>query len=297
MISRGDSQLMSEDIPVLRDLSRSTSTSTLPFKVHLTKREPDREIRDLFFAGCNQSDELHNLDCEVKSNSTADDIQPPVKDEKLTLVDLAIRMVEEHHLKVQDFGPLSSLDRLFLSNIMYIKNNKAISPDLETEEFVAEVNRQLTSLKEKRNDDRLRFIYKRAIKHLLSQCSAYTANKLHRMQDFESALVEKYFPGHPELAKELMDTSFASKKKLQRLFGLSPVFKVDFLSFARGHIRKYYGRYTQETYSNMFKQLQVQLARKETVVPESLFKNFKRLPWRASDVQSTVEQICSIIKD
>lgn len=296
MLSRSESQKFSEDLPPVVSLSRTESVcSILPFKVHLTKREPDREIRELFCSASQQDDSLGH-DCDAKSSSTAEELTPS-KDGKLTLVDLAIRMIEEHKLKVSDFGPLTGLDRMFLSNIIYIKNNTAVDPELETSEFVTAVNSQLVLLKEKRNDDRLRFIYKRAIKHLLSQCSSYTANKLNRMQDFEQALVQRYFPESPELAKELMDTSFASKKKLQKLFGTSPQFKSDFLGFAKTHIRKYYLKYTQETYSNMFKQLQSMTSRKDGVNPESLFKSFKRLPWRAADVESTVEQICNIVKE
>jgi len=310
-------------MPALRLSRNSSNASQKPFKVHATQREPDIEIKHLFtteptferqvsapfpeFAMC---EDIHT------ASTTADDmtvkIEPKMEpkmepyyqtqhqsqnsgNETLELVHVAIRMVNSQKLSIADYKPLlEPLEKMFLSNILFLKNGAKVSHELETLEFVAKINENLGDSKTKRNDDRLRFVYKRAIKWLLQKCSGYEANKLHRMQDYEVELVNHYFQKNLDIRNELMDTSFASKKKLQKLFRLSPQFKEDFIWFTEYQMESFYTKYTLETYAAMLKILSAKFVKGEVIPQDFLFKHYKRLPWRADDVKSTVRQISTL---
>ena len=300
-------------MPTLKLSRNSSNASQKPFKVHATKREPDIEIRHLFtieptyerqnsaplpeFAMC---EDLHT------ASTTADDITVKIEHqpanppsisgkEPLELIHVAIRMVNDQNLSISDYKSfLEPLEKMFLSNILYLKNGAKVTHELDTVEFVAKVNQSLGDSKTKRNDDRLRFVYKRAIKWLLQKCSGYEANKLHKMRDYEELLTKQYFPHNLTIREELMDTSFASKKKLQKLFKLSPQFKEDFIWFTQYQMESFYTKYTQETYAAMLKILSAKFVKGETVAHDYLFNHYKRLPWRAADVTSTVRQICTL---
>lgn len=277
-----------DDLPSLGELSRQESLGpSLPFRLH--KREPEREKGNY----CTNLDDLLNLDCEVRSSSTNADSAPHI--EQQTVVDLVIRMIEEGRLSTAEYGFLNATDKLYIANILQVRNGTCPSPSLDNDDFVDAVNHALSIIKEKRNDDRLRFVYKRAVKYMLSHCSSYTANKLHRMQDFQESLAQKYFKNQPELAKEAMDTSFASKKKLSKLFMASASFKADFLSFSRGALNHFYSKYTSEVFNNMHKQLLALLAKDSNQGVDALAPHFKRLPWRSSEVQQTVQQIVKLM--
>ena len=203
-------------------------------------------------------------------------------------------MIDENKLRTNDYGNLGQIEKIYLANVLYLKNRSTVDSDLEEEKFVEKVNSLLGLAKEKRNDDRLRFIYKRGIKHLLESCSSYVANKLHKMQDYEDALTKCYFPKNLDIKEELMDTSFASKKKLTRLFSMSPKFKQDFVKYSQTQIEQYYSKYVTTTYSAMLKQISNSFAKKDFVPADSLTNNYKRLPWRSVDVKSTIKQISAL---
>lgn len=282
-------------MPTLSLLRQESGPSQGGFRLHKTASQQDflnlakpyGMYQDRMFNGLDQS--------EVLSRSTEAESSPQVHLSKPTIVDLAIDMIENHKLVVSAYGELDNIDKLYLANIVCIKNRLKIGLELSTAEFVETINSNLGGLKEKRNDDRLRFIYKRAIKYLLGQRSEYTANKLHRMDDFKEPLVSYYFPKNPEVMKDLMDTSFASKKKILKLFGLSTSFKQDFLQFAREEIRPIYLNYTKETYKSMLKLLNLRTSKKDgNSSAEVLLKTFKRLPWRINDIETTIDQITTL---
>ena len=279
-------------------LSRqSSNNSRSGFRLH--KNASEEDARELFMAlapeGVRQR--VENMEkCETQSRSTEADNHSENSQSKPTLVDAAIDMIEKHQLNIAKFGDLSDFDKHYLANIIYIKNKTKVDVSLSTEEFVCQVNANMGEIKEKRNDDRLRFVYKRAIKHLLAKRSDYMANKLHKMEDFKDPLIEYYFPKNQELSKELMDTSFASRKKLLKLFKISPIFKRDFMEFAQVDLKPLYKRYAADTYQNMHKHLVIRYQKKECdkISQDVLLKAFKRLPWSCADIQSTVDQIALI---
>jgi hypothetical protein len=293
---RTDSNRLNDEPPLFANLSRADSNVTgyscsgLPFKVHLTKREPDNEIRDMF--SHMDSQEFNFADCEVKSHSTAADSREP----KTTLVDVAIRMVEEAKLMIADFGEISLEEKTFLASLIFIRTGVEVDPGLESLKFVEAVNASLTSLKDKRNDDRLRFIYKRGIKWLLSRTTDYVANKLHKMHNYEQSFIEAYFPHNLDVSKSVMDTSFASRKKFQQLFDLSAKFKQDFLDFANSCLLADYKNSTHLTYSNMFKDFKKMASKGGSVDVKQLKTLYKRLPWKAADVKSTVDQLNRVVR-
>jgi hypothetical protein len=304
-------------MPQLKLSRNSSNASQKPFKVHATQREPDHEIRHLFtmgeqferqtsapipeFSMCDEVQHTASTTVEDMTIVIHNQIQKPIlipitePTESTELIHVAIRMVNEQNLAIIDYKQdLEPLEKMFLSNILYLKNGAKVTHELDTPEFLTKVNECLGDSKTKRNDDRLRFVYKRAIKWLLQKCSGYEANKLHRMQDYEVNLVNFYFEKYPDIRTELMDTSFASKKKLQKLFKLSPQFKDDFIWFTQYQMESFYTKYTQETYATMLKILSARYVKGEIVPQDFLYKHYKRLPWRAADVTSTVRQISTL---
>ena len=281
---------------------QSSNSSRSGFRLHKDALEKDvREFVSLL--GC-ETERLKPLQerlesCEKQSHTSETDTGSTAPQSHWSLSDLAINMIESHKLTLAKYGDLTDFDKVYLANIVYIRNKAKIDPALSTEDFVVAINSNLGELKEKRNDDRLRFIYKRAIKYLLGKTSEYTANKLHKMDDFKEPFINYYFPSQPDkeaLTAEVMDTSFASRKKLLKFFKLSLTFKQDFLEFAASQMQQMYYKYTKETYDSMHKHLALRHSKKECGKQDvdTLLKTFKRLPWRLADVQSTIEQISYI---
>lgn len=286
-------QMMTPDFGTMLSLNNSTN-SRGGFRLHKDASEED--AKELFLALApetvrQQADSLDKL--EAQSRSTEADNNCQTTCQKPSLVDVAIDMVENHQLTVVKFGDLSEFDKHFLANIIYIKNKVSIDLSLSPEDFVQQVNSNIGEVKEKRIDDRLRFVYKRAIKHLLAKRSNYTVNKLHKMEDFKDPMIKFYFPRNPEITGEIMDTSFASRKKMLKFFKLSPLFKQDFMEFAKSELKPIYDRYARDTYQSMYKRLVVRYKRKNCnkTSNDILLKAFKRLPWRCADIQGIVDQI------
>ena len=291
-------QLISSDLSITR---QSSNNSTCGFRLHKDASIKDaQEFISLFNFNFDTS-RLETTQSRVKSyekKSSPDDTDTGSLSQADTrdIACLAMEMIENNKLVVSRYGELSEFDRRYLANVIYIRNKAHIDTSLSNQEFVKLINSNLGQIKEKRNDDRLRFIYKRAIKYLLAKTSNYTANKLHKMDNFKDRLIAYYFPDLVDnklVENDLMDTSFASKKKLLKLFRLSSSFKYDFLNFAKFQIQDIYKKYTTETYQSMYKHLRLKHIKTESreLEIDTLFKNFKRLPWRFSDIQSTVEQL------
>lgn len=273
-------------------LTRQNSNSSRGgFRLH--KDASEKDVRDLFMTLSPENEKpQYGLDFEIQSRSTEADFSSHSKPNRTSLAELAMCMLESNRLNTASYGELQLYEKLYIANILYIKNRCKIDPKLDNEEFVHIVNLNLGEAKEKRNDDRLRFIYKRAIKHLLSKTSEYMANKLHKKDNFKGPLVEFYFPNNPEVTEDLMDTSFASRKKLLKFFKMSSIFKHDFLEFATTEIKNHYFKYTKETFEGMNKHLTIRYSKKDCELSvDILLKTYKRLPWRSEDVQSTIDQI------
>ena len=293
-------------------LSRSTSSNTQkPCKTHNTQIEPENSIRALFakepesFQIDSPLGEFSLLDDQISTSVSAEELgscwgsrlpsQGACNPRSISLSQLAIRMVNEELLSIQDYAfSLETVEKMYLANIVFLKNGSTVNHELDTVEFVAKVNQSLGDSKTKRNDDRLRFVYKRAIKWLLQKCSGYEANKLHKMRDYEELLTKQYFPHNLTIREELMDTSFASKKKLQKLFKLSPQFKEEFVMFTKYKMESFYTKYTQETYSSMLKILSSKFVKGEEIREDFLFRHYKRLPWKNSDLLTTVRHIVAL---
>ncbi len=242
---------------------------------------------------------------------------------------LATLLVEENRLVLGDpSAPLGEFEKLFICNLLFIINRSRLSPDRDTDAFINEVNAALRRTREKRKDAQLRFVYKRAIKILMSKITGYIANKSHHMQDYAQDFLRYYFP---DLSREedhtaagskqnVMDTSFASKKKYLRLFVLSPKFKKDLLDDALPQLQKKYSQYTLSTFCKMARHLRAvtdQLAAKaqaslaKTGKPASrpvasvekrveshaiLYKRFKRVPWSAKELERSIALVRSFAR-
>lgn len=295
----------SSELQLSRLQSHNSSQVNLPFKLHNSKTTSDQDIKSLFSMNTQTCDSF-DLECEARSRSTVEDLAE-FKNPEEDLVNKAIAMVETGRLESDSQTSFSHLQKLYLASIVHIRTGLTVNTDSSSNtfdeclssqssdlKFVQEINNNLSQAKEKRNDDRLRFIYKRTIKQMLMDCSKYIANKLHRMNDFEGDFQKLYFPHSEYAAREALDTSYASKKKLIKLFKESEAFKKDFLQYTLERVGQDYERSSRESYSSMLNYLKETLAKSATSDSTTLKKNFKRLPWRQHDVQSTIQQIVNL---
>mgnify|MGYP007115116546 CR=1 FL=1 len=161
-----------ELLKLRRERSRAERQSKNSFEALLMKRAPSRDFKELMTL------ELEAIKVEANSEESGsshgdEDVLGSTcesSDEKLDIIKLVMRMGEENLLRLTNFnGEFGRVEKLFISNLIYIKRGVGIDITLETEIFVDNVNKELKKAKEKRKDDRLRFIYKRAIKLMLSK--------------------------------------------------------------------------------------------------------------------------------
>ena len=272
-----------------------------------------------------KEEDLTSLDEESEDCSSA----PHVSEEVIQLSQLASQIVEENRLSVnKSKHELGDFEKLLISNLVYIINKSRVSTCLERDEFAKAVNSALCRRGQKRKDAQLRFVYKRAIKILMSKVTGYIANKTYHMEAFAEDFVRYYFPALPKAEdycsagskEEVMDTSFASKRKILRLFALSPVFKKDFLDYALPELRSRYTKYISTTYCKMIKCLkaanrgslgkaQVSLNKpvkaadrpegpeaKKVEKNDILFKRFKRVPWSAAELEVSIQMVRNLVK-
>lgn len=258
----------------------------------LIKRASSKDIKELVSLDCERSSSEDKLNEEALSHSTAESTEA----EKLCLTQVAIRMNEENFLRISDFsGEFGQFERLFIANILLIKKGSSVGWDLTNEQFVKDVNAILGQNRERRKDDRLRFIYKRAIKCLLAQCTEYHSNKSYRMEDFTDQFIRHYFGKKNNINHDVLDTSYASCKKLKLYFSHSEAFKVDFIELALDKIMTEYAAYTADQYYKMFSLLKTHLE-SGRASDKILFSRFKRIPWSASDIQMSVNLIRDLAK-
>lgn len=208
-----------------------------------------------------------------------------------SLIQVAIRTIEENVLKISDYlGEFGQFERLFIANILQIKLGSTADWTGNNEDFVNEVNALLNNHREKRKDDCLRFVYKRAIKFLLARCTGYKANKSHKMEDFSDRFISYYFGSKDEANSDILDTSYASRKKIKKYCQLSQSFKTDFFEVALEQILMDYDSYKKDHYAKMFAFFTIEI-QWGTSNEKILFSKFKRLPWRKADLQMSVNLV------
>ena len=208
-----------------------------------------------------------------------------------SLIQVAIRTIEENILKISDYlGEFGQFERLFIANILQIKLGSTANWAASNEDFVTEVNALLDNHREKRKDDCLRFVYKRAIKFLLTRCTGYKANKNHTMEDFSDRFISYYFGAKDGANFDILDTSYASRKKIKKYCQLSQSFKTDFFEVALEQIMTEYDSYKKDHYTKMFAFFTIEV-QWGTSNEKILFSKFKRLPWRKADLQMSVNLV------
>lgn len=321
--------------------STTESNSANPLRsaeIQLKKRCPESSFPKDFLqykaTTASHSEALDNHNVKEEDLMSLDDSEdctsaPHMSEDAMVLSQLAIRLVEENRLSVnRSKVELGDFEKLLISNLVYIINKSRVSTSLERDEFAKAVNSALCRRGQKRKDAQLRFVYKRAIKILMSKVTGYIANKTYHMETFAEDFVRYYFPALPKTEdecsagskEEVMDTSFASKKKILRLFALSPLFKKDFLEYALPELRSRYAKYISATYYKMIKYLkaasgsspgktQVSLNKpvKTAARPEGgqerkgekvdiLFKRFKRVPWSEAELEESIQMVRNIVR-
>ena len=243
---------------------------------------------------------------EFETSSLMSDVpaQLELKDDELKpnssdrpIINLLIAMCEDNCLKVEkDDMMFEESDKLFISNILYIKNRSKVDHKLDQSAFIQSVNEGLSSHeKEKRRDDRMRFVYKRAIKLMFENRTEYKIHlRKQKMEIFGEEFMRYYFDSDDVENHDVIDTSFASKKKLSKIFKKSPIFKADFES-ALEEIKQNYSTYRSQTYYNMLAELE-EKDHKSPPTLETLQKKFKRLPWTDSDIEKSIQLVSSVMK-
>jgi hypothetical protein len=228
----------------------------------------------------------------VKPSAHIDDIDHNHK-EYCTVVEIAYHMIENNKLAVKHSDSVSFEDKVYLSNIVNIRNPVLlVDPTLEIGRFVQEVNKNLGEPQDKRNDDRLRWIFKRAIKFFLCHYTKYRPNKLFRREDYMPTLTKRYFPKNPEMEDDMLNSTFASKKKLMKMFSYSPLFKKDFMEFANNRIESLFHEESMKHYAEMHREVIETINKDATAYKKGFLKaTNKRLDWRSSDVKHTIGQV------
>lgn len=230
-----------------------------------------------------------SIDAETASQSTSHEVVHEIS----RIVQTVMTMIEEGKLGMgeaaaQEFG---LIEKMFVANVIYVRSGVRLDTGLTVEEFVYAANQALRTNKEKRKDDRLRFIYKRAIKVLLSKVSNYHANKTHRMEDYRDQFLEHYFADSMSLNSDALNTTFASNKKLSKLFRSSPLFKKDFINHALNDIVDYYSKYSLGMYLKMHEFFLKQVVGSGNCSHDCLQLKFKRIPWSSKDLKLSLDLI------
>lgn len=232
----------------------------------------------------------------------------------LSIVDIVSKMSEQNRLDVGQSNdqevsdkastlniPLTSsqnyqlcrLDKVFIANIVYIKKGACIDTDLDQALFVQAVNKELSQIKEKRKDDRLRFIYKKGIRTLLSNSTGYSVNKTPKMEEYSDKFISHYFPKRNSVIENVLNTTFASCKRFKQLFSESQKFKEEFVEIALPQLEKEYNEYRKDTYQKMLKIVgqKVDDSKENCKILEA---QFKRVPWSSADIQLSLSMIRSL---
>lgn len=237
---------------------------------------------------------------QVSENNMPTPYPPIGKDDSLRTraSHLAYGMIETNRLDLKSYGDLTLEEKTFLSNIVNIRHpDVVIDPDQDLDSFVDQINSKLGQPQTKRNDDRLRWIFKRFIRHTLCKMTPYKPSKLHRREDYMATLTNYYFPLNPELEEDLLNSTFASKKKLRKLFCLSPLFKNEFFSFVNSQIETLHETESIGHFESIFDYMIETLKTNPEVTKIGFVRErFKRLDWRKVDVQDTVRQINGLVK-
>lgn len=270
-----------------REASRMERMTQIEEEPMLSKRAPATDIGEIVSLDADNDTMEEKLNEEVMSHSTAESADH----QKLSIIQVAIRMSEENTLRISDFtGEFGVFEKLFISNLMLIKKGKSIDWNTPSDQFVRETNNLLSQNRERRKDDRLRFIYKRAIKFLLAKCTDYQSNKSFRMEDFTEQFIKYYFGKKNNINHDVLDTSYASCKKLKLYFTHSLVFKRDFIDHALDQIMSEYTAYTADQYYKMYCLLKSQMDQGKHN-DKILMSRFKRIPWSAADIQMSAHLI------
>lgn len=230
-----------------------------------------------------------SIDAETASNST----NAGTVHEISAIIQRVITMIEDSRLVLLEssLASFGLIERLFVANVVYLRSGVQLPTSQTAEEFVQGVNEALQTNKGKRKDDRLRFIYKRGVKVLLARVSNYQANKTHRMEDYSDQFMRHYFASCPSLTSEALNTSFASSKKLTKLFRASPLFKQDFISHALNDTVDYYSKYSLGMYVKMHEYFLKQVVGSGNCSHDCLQLKFKRIPWSSKDLKLAIDLI------
>ena len=221
-----------------------------------------------------------------------------IEEIKQTIEQVAMRMVEHNELKLSSYKEqFGDFDKLLLSNILFILKKVHIDSSLQKSDFVEKANQVLAGNKsEKRKDDQLRFVYKRAIKVMLTKSTGYKPHSGEKMQEFEGKFMKHYFEGQDLVGEEVMDTSYASKKKLQKLFQSSPKFREDFI-WSLKEIESDYSADRNKRYSSMVELLKEHEQKEQKDKHKILQKTCKRIPWSDIDLKKALEMVENLLKD
>lgn len=206
---------------------------------------------------------------------------------------IAYTMIEANELKLPAGYELVYIEKLFISNILNIRHTGLfVDPHLATAAYVEAINESIGGPVERRNDDRFRWIFKRTIRYFLSKYSRYQPTKSHRREDYMPILMDRFFPFNAELEVDLLNSTFASKKKVIKLFRISPLFKEEFLEFINNQVVAMYTEEVQKKFQELYDIVVDAIAVSPEVGNKCILRHHKkRLDWTTEDVTESIAQI------
>ena len=209
-----DAQTISPPLPY----RRSAFCQTNPFSDLGSLWGEKPKPTDQFTLFCDRTKELSISQTEASETSVSD----------VNIPRLTFKMLDKNEVCLSDVCHLNLYEKVFLSNILIIRHGgDLLDPFLPLPTYIEELNLRLGRPGFKRKDESLRWIYKRAIKQLLYDHTDYRPTKYSTMDRFILKLGAKYFPDKPELNELMLDSSYASRKKIQMLADASAQFKQD----------------------------------------------------------------------
>lgn len=203
---------------------------------------------------------------------------------------LAYRMLHNNKLEVPLNISLSLKDKLYLANIVSVRNPDAdILPQLETDSFIEAVNEQMCSSPNRRNDDKLRWLFKRTLRYFLCKYTNYLPNRSCKREIFMPILLKRFFPNNPEFESELLNSTFASKRKLRRIFSISPLFKQELIDYVENDLEIQCDRELKKRFVDLYQIIETFLDQNPDVLSTKIFIQLKkRIDWNRNDVKEAI---------
>ena len=199
---------------------------------------------------------------------------------------LGFWMIESNELVVPTSRSLTFTDKVYFSNLVNLRHkDKFVDSSLDRHDFIEAIKINMGYPTERRCDEELRWIFKRVLKIMLRKYTVYQPIKNYRRDIYIGEITQMFFPNNVVIARELFNSTFASRKKVKRLFDESERFKDEFLWYVNNMLEdEYYSELTRK-YDHLFNMVCIGLEKNSEAKHETILRKFrKRLDWTVADV-------------